>query len=272
MLATPVCSGRNFAASEEMPQAGWSHRLGVQLRLLVLSLVVGLLWAGQADTARTVPPAARESVAITPVVYGKFELSESWVVPGGSRQKLCPIVLGFHLLEFDGRRVLVDVGCDRFAMEGREAREFVRPVEALRRMGVAPESIEACLISHAHDDHIGAVGSFPRAHIYIQEDEAKAASKLLQGRAVTTFKSTLELFGGRLKMVRVGGHTKGLAVVLVPGLANGQTAVIAGDAVYTRRNLKEKIPTATSVNLAESRAFIETYIAPQYRIYLCHEL
>ncbi|MGN0833256.1 MAG: MBL fold metallo-hydrolase [Kiritimatiellia bacterium] len=217
-----------------------------------------------------VPP-ADDPVRIVRVVYGDFELAESWIVPGGSPQKLCPIVLGFHLLEFDGRRVLVDVGCDRFGMEGRSARNFVRPVEALRRLGVEPETIEACLISHFHDDHIGAIASFPRAHVYIQEDEDRSAGRVLAGRAVTTFKSELELYGGRLKMVRVGGHTAGLSIVLVPGMADGRTAVIAGDAVYSRRNLEQRLPTPVTVNADESRAFVETYTDPRYRIYLCHD-
>lgn len=225
----------------------------------------------KAAAAPSVEPAAGDKVRIVRVVYGDFDLAESWVVPGGSPQKRCPIVLGFHLLEFDGRRVLVDVGCDHFEMEGRQARNFIRPAEALRRLGVAPETIEACLISHSHGDHLDAIASFPRAHVYIQEKEALSAGKRLAGRAVTTFKSELELYGGRLKMVRSGGHTAGHSIVLVPGMADGRTAVIAGDAVYSRRNLEQRLPTPSTVNADESRAFIETYSDPRYRVYLCHD-
>ena len=88
---------------------------------------------------------------------------------------------------------------------------------------------------------------------------------------MTTFKSELELYGGRLKMVRSGGHTAGHSIVLVPGMADGRTAVIAGDAVYSRRNLEQRLPTPTTVNADESRAFVETYSDPRYRVYLCHD-
>ena len=59
--------------------------------------------------------------------------------------------------------------------------------------------------------------------------------------------------------------------VLVPGMADGRTAVIAGDAVYSRRNLEQRLPTPTTVNADESRAFVETYSDPRYRVYLCHD-
>ena len=44
-----------------------------------------------------------------------------------------------------------------------------------------------------------------------------------------------------------------------------------GDAVYSRRNLEQRLPTPTTVNADESRAFVETYSDPRYRVYLCHD-
>ena len=54
-------------------------------------------------------------------------------------------------------------------------------------------------------------------------------------------------------------------------MADGRTAVIAGAAVYSRRNLAQRLPTPTSFNADESRAFVETYSDPRYRVYLCHD-
>ena len=47
--------------------------------------------------------------------------------------------------------------------------------------------------------------------------------------------------------------------------------MIAGDAAYSRRNLEQLLPTPTSFNADESRAFVETYSDPRYRVYLCHD-
>lgn len=94
--------------------------------------------------------------------------------------------------------------------------------------------------------------------------------KPLDGREVTTFGEELDLFGGRLILRRIGGHTPGLSVVEVP-FACGQVSVIAGDACYSPDNIVRKIPTASTGNAAESAAFFARYADPKYRILLGHE-
>jgi phosphoribosyl 1,2-cyclic phosphodiesterase len=53
------------------------------------------------------------------------------------------------LVEADGTRVLLDCG---FGIRDTVAR--------LRRLGVMPESIEAIIVTHEHNDHIGGVAAF----------------------------------------------------------------------------------------------------------------
>ena len=78
--------------------------------------------------------------------------------------------------------------------------------------------------------------------------------------------------GDKVRIVRVVYGEFDLAENwVVPGMADGRTAVIAGDAVYSRRNLAQRLPTPTSFNADESRAFVETYSDPRYRVYLCHD-
>ena len=47
--------------------------------------------------------------------------------------------------------------------------------------------------------------------------------------------------------------------------------MIAGDAAYSRRNLEQRLPTPSTVNADERRAFVETYSDPRDRVYLCHD-
>ena len=157
----------------------------------------------KAAAAPSVESAAGDKVRIVRVVYGDFDLAESWVVPGGSPQKRCPIVLGFHLLEFDGRRVLVDVGCDHFEMEGRQARNFIRPAEALRRLGVAPETIEACLISHSHG------GDRRRRSLFAAQSGAASAhaNQLQCRRKPRLCRDLLRSARPRLSLPRLTGRT-----------------------------------------------------------------
>ncbi|HEX4896654.1 MAG TPA: MBL fold metallo-hydrolase [Solimonas sp.] len=57
------------------------------------------------------------------------------------------------LIEYAGTRVLVDCG---FPTREAEAR--------LARLGVAPDSIDAILVTHEHADHLGGVGRYARRH------------------------------------------------------------------------------------------------------------
>jgi len=52
------------------------------------------------------------------------------------------------LIECDGTRVLVDCGFGTRTLAGR-----------LKTIGVAPESIDACLVTHEHSDHVKGVGA-----------------------------------------------------------------------------------------------------------------
>ena len=51
------------------------------------------------------------------------------------------------LIECDGARLLVDCGFGTRTLAGR-----------LKTIGVAPESIDACLVTHEHSDHVKGVG------------------------------------------------------------------------------------------------------------------
>ncbi|MGN0852906.1 MAG: MBL fold metallo-hydrolase [Kiritimatiellia bacterium] len=238
----------------------------------VFGALAAAMGAATRGWAVRVAPAERfGDVTITPFSYGDFNLNQRWTLPGGSAAVPVPIVLGFHLLEFAGRRVLADVGCDAFAMGDQRARNFMKPVDLLRRQGIEPDSISACLISHHHGDHLGAIRSFPRATVYVQEKEVALAGRLLDGRDLVTFKDALTVFDGRMRLVRVGGHTPGSSIVEIPDAKTGKTAVIAGDACYVRENLEKGIPTASSQNAAESLAFVKKYADARYRVFLCHQ-
>src|ERR1700749_4040748 len=52
------------------------------------------------------------------------------------------------LVECDGSRILVDCGFGTRTLAGR-----------LKTIGVEPESIEGCLITHEHSDHVKGAGS-----------------------------------------------------------------------------------------------------------------
>jgi phosphoribosyl 1,2-cyclic phosphodiesterase len=81
------------------------------------------------------------------------------------------------LIECDGTRLLVDCGFGTRTLAGR-----------LRSIGVAPESIDGCLITHEHTDHVSGAGAAARKwgwSVYATAGTAKASE--LAGTPVQTF-------------------------------------------------------------------------------------
>lgn len=204
--------------------------------------------------------------------YGETWLPESWILPGGDKTKKVPISLMFHLVEFEGHRILADVGCDGFELFGEKATNFVKPADLLRSHGIAPDSIEMCFISHHHGDHIGSLDSFMDAAVCIQEYEAEKSKSILSRHngKVTVFADEFRAFGGRIVQRRVGGHTKGHSILEIDA-GSDKKFVIAGDACYSPVNIERRIPTPSTQNSAESKAFIDMYANGDYTVFLAHD-
>ena len=199
---------------------------------------------------------------ITRVTYGYTSMDMSWIIAGGDKETRFPIVLSFFLLRSQDRTILVDAGCD--SMKGFVIRDFIGPVEALRRLGVAPEDVTDILITHSHADHMAGIVHFPHAHIYLNRLEYEKGKKyLLESQPLTLFDDHLTPFEG-VTMVHIGGHSPGSCVVEV-----GRT-VICGDECYSRYNLEHKVPTAKTCNVERSQAFVDRYCTG-WETLLCHQ-
>lgn len=199
---------------------------------------------------------------ITRLIYGQTTLPESWIYSGGDPSRHVPIDLAFFLIRTGQRFILVDVGCD--SMEGFVLENFIGPVAALHAYGVTPEQITDIIITHAHQDHIGGIGHFPRARIYIQRQEyQRGKPHIPPDAAVTLFDDSLQL-DDAIRIVKIGGHSIGSCVVEV-----GNT-VLCGDECYTRYNLLYRVPTAKSCDPHRSAAFLQTY-ANGWNCLLCHD-
>jgi N-acyl homoserine lactone hydrolase len=160
--------------------------------------------------------------------------------------------------------------------------------EQLRRRGVDPDAVERVVMTHLHVDHTSGMRLLPNARFTIARREwAAATARGAAGRGFVghhlpdrsrvdlvdldadgephgPFGRTLDLLGdGSVRLISTPGHTPGHTSLLVRA-SDGRTVLLAGDAAYTRRNVREEIlPLLTAddrahrTSLRELAAFAE---------------
>jgi len=137
--------------------------------------------------------------------------------------------------------------------------------DQLRGMGLDPLGIELVVLTHMHQDHVGAVAQLPRATFVVDEREWDAASSsgFLHGyrrqlfdhdydwrtldfgapnvESFASFGRAIDLFGdGSVRLLSTPGHTKGHLSVLLR-LRSGRELLLTGDAAYSRRTIDEEL-------------------------------
>jgi glyoxylase-like metal-dependent hydrolase (beta-lactamase superfamily II) len=170
----------------------------------------------------------------------------------------------------DGSRVtLVDTGFAPEVGDRRRRAVTATPVQALAALGIAPDDVDVVVITHAHWDHIGNIGQFPRAQLVLTEAEYAFWTSPMAARAhfaahseagelaelerardqdrVTLFTGELALAPG-VDLVEVGGHTPGQLIV-VAATSEASTAVLASDALHFYAEAEQDRPFAIVADL-----------------------
>jgi len=112
-----------------------------------------------------------EIYAVSYAVIPDFPVSG--LVAGADRSRKLDIQMMVWLLKgSNGANVLVDSGFyrDKFFKQWK-VRDFVKPSEAIAKLGLKPEDISDVIITHMHWDHADGLDLFPKARIWIQQDE-----------------------------------------------------------------------------------------------------
>jgi glyoxylase-like metal-dependent hydrolase (beta-lactamase superfamily II) len=187
------------------------------------------------------------------------------LVLGAPFEEVVDLPFSFVLARRADRVVLVDTG---FMREGSgEAMSvkfgipsWISPIRMLGELGVTPDDVTDIVLSHAHFDHMGSIGWFPKARLHIQKQEILSwieAMALPPQFGVLTaiinpddlrraFDASVE---HRLNLVegdvddllpglhvRLGkGHTMGQQFIVLE-TARGRI-VISGDCIYARSNI-----------------------------------
>ncbi len=194
-----------------------------------------------------------------------------YLVAGADTTRKIGIAMMFWLLKgLHGRCVIVDAGFYRQKfIDSWKPAEFVRPSDAVKRLGISPDSVTDVIVSHIHWDHLDGADLFPNARVWLQREEyeyyvgadgrpAHAAIDSVDSEMLASLNGA-----GRVKFVEgdakpilpgitafIGGkHTYASQYVAVR-TAKGMV-VIASDNVYLYENLDRHAPIAQTLD-AES--------------------
>ena len=179
----------------------------------------------------------------------------------------CYIKGGGHQYMFDTGYTDVAMGMKWGAPEGA----WSSITDNLRKLGTSPDKIEWAIIGHMHWDHGGGLMELPNAKFIVQKKEIEfAAGEITQKKHTMAgfyppdILNVVKLnWDGRVKVVNgdaaevlpgisvwlTPGHTAGTETATVPSRKG--TVAIAGDTIYTYRNLDEMIPLGFGYDLTQ---------------------
>lgn len=223
--------------------------------------------AGLQSSWAASPPPAPPDYRIEAIRYATIpDFPASVLVAAAGEEERVDLAMVIWLIRGDGRVILFDSGFHREKWFDRyDITDFVRPDRALEMEGVSAGEVTDVVVSHAHWDHMGGIDLFPRATIWIQEEEfryytgpawqdggsrggidpddvvhlvrrnTRGQLRLIEGDSVEILPGVTVYTGGR--------HTYASQYVRVDG---DPPYVLASDNCYLYRNLREHSPVGVT--------------------------
>jgi glyoxylase-like metal-dependent hydrolase (beta-lactamase superfamily II) len=179
------------------------------------------------------------------------------------------IPYSFCVLDGEAGLTLVDTGyagTGRGAQLGREAGivQWLDPVAVLARLGFSAGEVTRVIITHAHYDHMGNLGAFPSARVYIQHRELASSLEafalpdrlgwlrsalnpddlrlltdlVLDGRVELVHGAVRDVVDGISLMPAFDTHTHGSQYVVIENDHDGRW-VAPGDVLGIRANVSD---------------------------------
>ena len=219
-----------------------------------------------AATLLAAPPAAPPDDSIQAIRYATIkDFPTEALVMGAPKDERTDIAMVLWLIRGGGRNVLFDSGYYRDSwLKEFPAADYLRPDEAVKLAGVAPEDVTDIVISHAHWDHLGGIDLFPKATVWIQkaefayytgdawqpggkhggidpEDVKALVQRNTEGRLRLVDGDDIEILPG-IRAYTGARHTFASQYIRVAG---NPAFVLASDNCYLYRNLAEHKASAT---------------------------
>jgi glyoxylase-like metal-dependent hydrolase (beta-lactamase superfamily II) len=195
------------------------------------------------------------------------------LVTGADPARKLDIAMMVWLVRGNGYNILIDSGFyhDRFFKDWH-VKDFIKPSDALKPLGLKPEDITDIVITHMHWDHADGVDLFPNARVWIQREEleyyAGEAWQSKDSHGGIDPEDVLTLV--RLNTLGKVGMVQGDAQEILPGITcytGGRhtyasqyvgvntkegIVVLASDDMYLYENLEKHVPITATLDAASN--------------------
>ncbi len=201
------------------------------------------------------------------------------LVKGADPARKLDIAMMVWVIRGNGRTVVFDSGFyhDHFLRQW-SPKEFLKASDAILQSGITPaihaEDVSDVVISHMHWDHADGMDLFPKARIWLQQDEFSyytgeawqhqethggidpddvltAVRLNVQGRVTLVHGDAQEILPGITCYIG-GKHTYQSQFIAVNTRAG--TVVLASDNMYLYENLDKHVPIAQTLDAASNLA------------------
>jgi N-acyl homoserine lactone hydrolase len=180
-------------------------------------------------------------------------------------------VFSCYLIKHGNEYMIWDTG---HSMSAGAVAPKVSLVDLLGQVNVKPDQIKYVGVSHYHGDHIGQVGSFPKATLLIGKGDWDALTSAKPGPGVNPepFANWIkgegkveplpldkDVFGdGTVMVLNTPGHTPGHHSLMVK-LPQTGNVLLTGDLAHFRENYDNNGVPSFNVNRAETVASIDRF-------------
>lgn len=132
-----------------------------------------------------------------------------------------------------------------------------RLADSLQEIGVAPGDIRHLATSHSHGDHVGNVGLFKAATLYVQRAEYPLMPEAVRGLPAMLLDGDYDVFGdGSVTIKAAPGHTPGHQVLVVR-LPKTGPVLLTGDMVHLQQSWDYRIAPSFNFSVPQSMATID---------------
>jgi len=187
--------------------------------------------------------------------------AKDWVIGADPSDSVDVCNMFWLLKSRDGKNILVDAG---FLDTTNSNKNYVRPDSMLLKLGLSNEDISDIILTHPHYDHISGIILFPKAKIWMQQDdynyfigpawqengdnrgfEKRDVENILsvnfQGRLNLIKGDNIEIFPG-IKVYTGSKHTFENQYLMINSDSKRDKILLASDAIWFNLNLEKDLP------------------------------